>query len=794
MLVSAGVRAGPGPAALAGAGAAPVGLGRRGLRPGGGQRRSPRPTRCRCSANWRAARTPRCRQRGLPGRARRTGLHLLRADELSADELSTLQRWRACTCWPTAAAAAPCAGLGALHEALRCAQRGTAARRCGGPAGRDRRRPVTGRFRSPTAASSASRSADAMRPRGPGSTCWPTRLRRQLSEGGGGNTWAVNSRLNQLTAWSNDPVADPPGEWFLLQDRRTAQAWSVAPSAWGGRRCRYRVAHGQGAPASATAAATWRSTRAGAWTPTVRSSRCSCARQPRQPHARCCAVTGIAEWMMGRTARPRHARRPSHACTHGGHDPPAPAGGRLDAGAAVHAARALGGFGDGTAFLALARADADEAASRPLDWTCDRRELLRRPRPPGAARCLGQRSGSGLDPCAALSTAWTCARRAPSACSCSAMPPARWRRAELAALAAAVPPRSAWTRCARWDALLGATTVKHARPAVRRPWSTAGCCTRPCRAACGPRPASTRPAAPPAFATSCRTRWRWPGPRPDAARADPALRVAPVPRRRRAALVACPGGAGVRTHFSDDLLWLPFACVHYLRATATHGGARRAVPFIEGPPSPKAPRTPTTPHGQRRAGQRLRTRGPHHRPQPARGRARPAADGQRRLERRHEPRRPRGPRRIGVAGLVPVRLVGRLRAAGARSAANAERAGAGKQAARAGGGALRARPGTASWFRAPSSTTAAAGIAGQCRRPHRPDRAGLVGAVGAGAAGRAAHGHGRGGGPPGGRRGRPDPLLDPPLAHASRAPATSRPTRRACARTAASTPMPACGR
>jgi cyclic beta-1,2-glucan synthetase len=45
----------------------------------------------------------------------------------------------------------------------------------------------------------------------------------QLSEAGSGYTWAVNSRLNQLTAWSNDPVADPPAEWFLLQDRKTGE-------------------------------------------------------------------------------------------------------------------------------------------------------------------------------------------------------------------------------------------------------------------------------------------------------------------------------------------------------------------------------------------------------------------------------------------------------------------------------------------------------------------------------------------------------------------------------------------
>ncbi|MDL2336940.1 MAG: glucoamylase family protein, partial [Pseudomonadota bacterium] len=68
----------------------------------------------------------------------------------------------------------------------------------------------------------------------------------QLSETGGGYTWAVNSRMNQLTAWSNDPVSDPPSEWFLLQDLKTLDVWSVAPSAWGDDSITYRVAHGQG--------------------------------------------------------------------------------------------------------------------------------------------------------------------------------------------------------------------------------------------------------------------------------------------------------------------------------------------------------------------------------------------------------------------------------------------------------------------------------------------------------------------------------------------------------------------
>ena len=81
----------------------------------------------------------------------------------------------------------------------------------------------------------------------------------QISEAGGGYTWAVNSRLNQLTAWSNDPVADPPREWFLLQDRAHARGLERGAVGLGRRADGYRVAHGQGQHASsATGAAIWR--------------------------------------------------------------------------------------------------------------------------------------------------------------------------------------------------------------------------------------------------------------------------------------------------------------------------------------------------------------------------------------------------------------------------------------------------------------------------------------------------------------------------------------------------------
>jgi len=46
-----------------------------------------------------------------------------------------------------------------------------------------------------------------------------------VSESGSGYTWAGNSRQNQLTPWSNDPVSDPPGEALFLRDEQTGTTW-----------------------------------------------------------------------------------------------------------------------------------------------------------------------------------------------------------------------------------------------------------------------------------------------------------------------------------------------------------------------------------------------------------------------------------------------------------------------------------------------------------------------------------------------------------------------------------------
>ncbi|HET6617836.1 MAG TPA: glucoamylase family protein, partial [Gemmatimonadota bacterium] len=50
-----------------------------------------------------------------------------------------------------------------------------------------------------------------------------------VSESGSGFTWALNSRENRLTPWSNDPVNDPPGEVLYVRDEDSGIVWTPTP-------------------------------------------------------------------------------------------------------------------------------------------------------------------------------------------------------------------------------------------------------------------------------------------------------------------------------------------------------------------------------------------------------------------------------------------------------------------------------------------------------------------------------------------------------------------------------------
>lgn len=57
-----------------------------------------------------------------------------------------------------------------------------------------------------------------------------------VTESGGGFTWAVNSGENRLTPWTNDPVADPPGEVLYLRDEESARSGRPPPCRRAGKR------------------------------------------------------------------------------------------------------------------------------------------------------------------------------------------------------------------------------------------------------------------------------------------------------------------------------------------------------------------------------------------------------------------------------------------------------------------------------------------------------------------------------------------------------------------------------
>jgi cyclic beta-1,2-glucan synthetase len=66
-----------------------------------------------------------------------------------------------------------------------------------------------------------------------------------VTETGGGFTWSANSHENRLSPWSNDVVSDPPGEIVYLRDEDSGAIWTPTPSPIREGQP-YAIHHGQG--------------------------------------------------------------------------------------------------------------------------------------------------------------------------------------------------------------------------------------------------------------------------------------------------------------------------------------------------------------------------------------------------------------------------------------------------------------------------------------------------------------------------------------------------------------------
>ncbi len=67
-----------------------------------------------------------------------------------------------------------------------------------------------------------------------------------VSESGSGYSWAENSRENQLTPWSNDPVTDRSGEVLYVRDEESGEVWGPTALPIRDEAAAYLARHGPG--------------------------------------------------------------------------------------------------------------------------------------------------------------------------------------------------------------------------------------------------------------------------------------------------------------------------------------------------------------------------------------------------------------------------------------------------------------------------------------------------------------------------------------------------------------------
>ena len=389
-----------------------------------------------------------------------------------------------------------------------------------------------------------------------------------VSESGSGFTWSINSHENQLTPWSNDHVFDTPGEAIYIRDESTGEVWTPTALPIRDEAASYLCRHGQG----------YSRFQHGShginldliqFVPLedpIKISRLSL--QNDSGRTRRLSVTAYAEWVLGSS---RSATAP-YLIT------------EIDSASGALFARSAwnGDFGGRIAFADL--------GGRQTSYTADRTEFFGRngaPDQPAALESdgpLGRKVGAALDPCAALQTVFELRPGArvdivfflgeTESKESARKLLSRYRAADLNQVLREV--------LRQWDDILGAVQVStpdQTMDVMLNRWLLYQ--TLACRV-------WARAAF---YQLSGAYGFR------DQLQDVMALVVSKRSEARDQLLRAAahqfvegdvqhwwhpPSGRGIRTRMSDDLLWLPYAVIHFIEATGDMAVLEEQVPFIEG--------------------------------------------------------------------------------------------------------------------------------------------------------------------------------------------------------------------
>ncbi|MEO7665247.1 MAG: glycosyl hydrolase family 65 protein, partial [Candidatus Limnocylindrales bacterium] len=391
----------------------------------------------------------------------------------------------------------------------------------------------------------------------------------QVSESGAGYSWSGNSRENQVTPWSNDPVSDPSGDAIYIRDEETGAIWGPTALPVRLEGSTYVARHGPGY-------SRFEHLHDGIglellqFVPLDDPVKVSLLTvENRSDRTRRLSVSAFAEWVLG-TSRGTAGPHIASAL-----DP---------------ATRALFArnpwnteFAGRVAFLDLGGAQ--------TAWTADRTEFLGRngtaAAPAGMERGhrLGGVTGAGIDPCAALqgplelppggrATIRILLGQAENAGAATALIE-RWRAADAAAALQAVRTS--------WDDILATVQVRtpdRAMDILLNGWLLYQAVACRLWARTGFYQAGG--------AYGFRDQLQ------DSIALATARRELPREQLLRAAAQQFvegdvqhwwhpPTGRGVRTRISDDRLWLAYAADRYVQVTGDTAVLDEPVPFLEGP-------------------------------------------------------------------------------------------------------------------------------------------------------------------------------------------------------------------